>query len=268
MKEEKSSSKGKKKKKRKKNESEEEVEEQAVDSEEYSSKRGRKKKDRADREEKSSKSKHHQQQPEEEATEEQPTVEEVCEQFDLQDVEIEYDEDQAQNFVTFKLFSQYVRPILQKHNSKAQSTKLQLLTAAKWREFLEEYQNREAEAENSEEEEEEEEQPEPEPEYSAKSSRSRRGAEKKEEVEESSDDDKKKKKSGARSSKRGRKQKVPTLKIKIGKKKDQSSDEEKVINCILMFLFFRTLQRFSLFCFQIRTALKRNVTAMQNLRRC
>lgn len=108
-----------------------------------------------------------------------------------------------------------------------------MLTAAKWREFMEENPNlqdeedpiAEAEAEKSEEEEEEE----PELEYQPKPSRSRRGAEKQEEPEESEEDDgKKKKRPSGRASKKGRKQKVPTLKIKFGKKKDQSSDEEKV----------------------------------------
>lgn len=136
------------------------------------------------------------------------------------------------------MFTQFVKPILQKENTKAASSKLMMLIAAKWREFCEENPNlredpaeEEPEVEKSEEEEEEE----PELEYQPKPSRSRRGAEKQEDPEESDEDDvKKKKKSAARSGKRGRKQKVPTLKIKFGKKKDQSSDEEKVSCAKLM----------------------------------
>lgn len=169
-------------------------------------------------------------------------MEQVCEQLDLNDVDIEYTESQFQNLMNYKMFTQFVRPILQKENAKASSSKIMMLTAAKWREFCEENPNlreegeEEPAAEKSEKSEEEEEEDEPELEYQPKPSRSRRAAEKQEEPEDSDEDDAKKKKrsSTARSSKRGRKQKVvPTLKIKFGKKKDQSSDEEKV-NCIIL----------------------------------
>lgn len=134
------------------------------------------------------------------------------------------------------MFTQFVRPILQKENPKAASSKIMMLTAAKWREFCEENPNLQddveedpiAEKSDKSDEEEEEEEVEPELEYQPKPSRSRRAAEKEETPDESEEEDKKKKRSTARSSKRGRKQKVPTLKIKFGKKKDQSSDEEKV----------------------------------------
>lgn len=219
------------------------------------SKRGRKKKDR-DREERSSKSSRHQQQPEEEPTNETPSVEEVCEQLELNDVDIEFTENHYQNLVTYKMFTQFVRPTLQKENPKAQTSKIMMLTAAKWREFCEENPNlreeepeaeAEAEAEKSEEEEEEE----PELEYQPKPSRSRRQAEKQEEPEESDEDDGKRKKRGnVRAGKKGRKQKVPTLKIKFGKKKDQSSDEEKVklskvssrAVCLFLFSFRKAMQ--------------------------
>lgn len=150
----------------------------------------------------------------------------------MNDVDIEYTESHYQNLVTYKMFTQHVRPVLQKENPKAPSSKIMMLCAAKWREFTEENPNlndeEEDEAEKSEEEEEE-----PELEYQPKPSRSRRAAEKAQEEpeeEEEEDDSKKKKRGNARSNKRGKKPKVPTLKIKFGKKKDQSSDEEKV-NC-------------------------------------
>lgn len=167
---------------------------------------------------------------EDEPASEQPSVDEVCEQLQLNDVEIEFTDSHYQSLATYKSFTQFVKPILQKENAKAPSSKLMMLIAAKWREFSEEnpnLQDDEPEADKSEEEEEE-----VELEYQPKPSRSRRGAEKQEEPEESEEEDtKKKKKSAGRAStsgKRGRKQKVvPTLKIKFGKKKDQSSDEEK-----------------------------------------
>lgn len=162
----------------------------------------------------------------------------MCEQLQLNDVEIEFSDSHYQSLATYKSFTQFVKPILQKENAKAPTSKLMMLIAAKWREFCEEnpnLQEEEPEAEKSDEDEEEEE---VELEYQPKPSRSRRGAEKQEEPEESEEEDvKKKKKSAARAStsKRGRKQKVvPTLKIKFGKKKDQSSDEEKVRFHILM----------------------------------
>lgn len=167
--------------------------------------------------------------------------------------------------MTYKMFTQHVRPILQKENPKAPSSKIMMLTAAKWREFCEENPNlKEEEPEGEKSEEEEEEEEEPELEYQPKPSRSRRGAEKQEEPEESDEDDNKRKKRGTvRVSKKGRK-KVPTLKIKFGKKKDQSSDEEKVkfynimfSNCLTNFLFLRKV-----------TLPVKSVTAMQSLRKC
>lgn len=193
----------------------------------------------------------------------------MCEQLDLTDVEIEYSESHYQNLLTYKMFTQFVKPILQKENPKAATSKIMMLTAAKWREFSEENPNlheeeEEAVAEEDEKSEEEEEE-EPELEYQPKPSRSRRAAEKLEEPEESDDDDgKQKKKSIGRSSKRGRKQKVPTLKIKFGKKKDQSSDEEKVY-----FVTFKILNLADfIFGFRKATLEVKNATAMLSLKRC
>lgn len=185
----------------------------------------------------------------------------------MKDVTIEYTENNYQNLVTYKMFTQFVRPILTKENPKAPSSKLMMLIAAKWREFclenpnLRDDDNEEEQAEtaeksdNDDEEEEEEEVPE-EPEYQPKSSRSRpsRNAEKKQQQQEEEDDDdvdddddnsnskrSSKKRASARTttSKRGRKQKVPTLKIRIGKKKDASSDEEKVSTIVIFGAFLK-----------------------------
>lgn len=281
-------SKNRKKKKRRKNSSDDEEEQQADSAEEYSSsKKGRKKKER-DREERSSR---RQQATEEQpADAEAPSVEEVCEQLDLKDVDIEYSENHYQNLVTYKMFTQFVRPILTKENPKAPSSKLMMLIAAKWREFCLENPNlkddedqdeqtaEKSASENDEEEEEEEE--EPEPEYQPKASRSRpsRNAEKQqqqqEEEEEDDDDDddnsnskQKKKRSNVRTSKRGKKQKVPTLKIRFGKKKDASSDDEKVtLNKKIKLKIPKLTQLIP----PNRTAMPqaRNETVMPSLKRC
>lgn len=94
-----------------------------------------------------------------------PTIEEVCSTFDLTDVEIDYTEDDYQNLLTYKMFQQHVRPILQKENPKVPISKLMMLVAAKWRLFSESNPNLQQEQEAKEEE------PEEAPEYSSKSSR-------------------------------------------------------------------------------------------------
>lgn len=170
---------------------------------------------------------------EEPPSNETPSVEEVCEQLDLKDVSIEYDESHYQSLVTYKMFTQFVRPIIQKENPKTPSSKLMMLIAAKWRDFCEENPNlRDEEAEEEAEKSEEEEAPEEqEAEYQPKPSRSRasRNVEKQEEAEEEEyEEEKPKKRSNTRASKKGKKQKVPTLKIRFGKKKEASSEEEKV----------------------------------------
>lgn len=99
-----------------------------------------------------------------------PTIEEVCSTFELNDVDIEYTEAQFQNLLTYKMFQQYVRPILQKENPKVPIAKLMMLVAAKWRVFSE--LNPNLQAENQLEEEETPPSPRS-PEYHPKPSRSR-----------------------------------------------------------------------------------------------
>lgn len=101
-----------------------------------------------------------------------PTIEEVCSTFELTDVDIEYTESDYQNLVTYKMFQQHVRPILQKENPKVPMSKLMMLVAAKWREFCEENPNLQPE-ENREEEEEEQVVRSRSPQYIPKPSRSR-----------------------------------------------------------------------------------------------
>lgn len=75
-----------------------------------------------------------------------PTVEEICSSFDLTDVDIEYSDEDFQNLTTYKLFQQHVRPILQKGNPKVPMSKLMMLVASKWRDFVESNPNQADEA--------------------------------------------------------------------------------------------------------------------------
>lgn len=156
-----------------------------------------------------------------------PTIEEVCSTFDLTDVDIEYTEDDYANLVTYKLFQQHVRPILQKENPKVPMSKLMMLVAAKWRDFSETNPHLQ-----TEETKEEEETPPRTPEYTPKPSRSRgRQSDKNEEYDEEDEEDeepevKQKRKRGRGPSKKKKQGKVPTLKIKFGKRKQGSSDED------------------------------------------
>lgn len=119
----------------------------------------------------------------------------------MTDVDIEYSEDDFQNLQTYKLFQQHVRPILQKENPRVPMSKLMMLVAAKWREFVEQSPGLQSETQSRGDDDDEEPAS---PEYQAKPGRSRS------------------------SGKKARKPtKVPTLKIKFGKRKNVSSDEEQ-----------------------------------------
>lgn len=102
-----------------------------------------------------------------------PTIEEVCSTFELTDVDIEYTESDYQNLVTYKMFQQHVRPMLQKENPKVPMSKLMMLVAAKWREFCEENPNLQAEGDNRDDEDEEPAPRSRSPQYIPKPSRSR-----------------------------------------------------------------------------------------------
>lgn len=98
-----------------------------------------------------------------------PTIEEVCSTFDLTDVKIDYSESDFQNLISYKIFQQHVRPILQKENPKVPMSKLMMLVAAKWREFSELNPNLQSEDAPKD----EEDSPSRSPEYQPKPSRSR-----------------------------------------------------------------------------------------------
>lgn len=169
-----------------------------------------------------------------------PTIEEVCSTFDLTDVPIEYTDADYQSLTTYKMFQQHVRPILQKENPRVPMSKLMMLVAAKWREFSEINPHMQPEEEEEEEKEDEPEEAPASPEYQPKETKSRSSKksvkiaedayeeEEEEEVEEAKSRSKKRGRSGGNgSAKKGRKPKVPTLKIKFGKRRNASSEDDQ-----------------------------------------
>jgi len=241
----KDSGRGRKKKKKKRGDSDEEEEEPEEEvSTPQPSKRGRKSKGAAASETST---------PAREASpeNEMPSVTQVCEQFGLTDVDLEYTDADYTNITTMKLFQQTYRQRVQADNPKVPVAKIMMLLSAKWREFIaaaaentgdgdEVEEVEEEEAEQEEEQEEEEDLP-----LSNRGRRGRRGATKKkedddfdfEEEEEDSDDGNKRKSRGrpaaaatsAKKGGKGKKKEVPKLKIKLGgrKKKGSSDDDEE-----------------------------------------
>ncbi|XP_067644936.1 chromodomain-helicase-DNA-binding protein Mi-2 homolog isoform X3 [Eurosta solidaginis] len=215
--------KGRKKKKRRKNDSDEDSDFMQHDEEiDYGSttKRGRKRKEAAEKAATKEK---------ESTSSGMPSVEDVCSAFNVTDVEIDYSETDMQNLISYKLFTQHVRPILQKENPKIPAPKLMMLVAAKWREFCEVNPNLQSEQGRSTGGEEAEEP------RSSRSSRNEKPDDIYEEEEEEEDEEEEKeisrsrrKRGGRSGSKKGRRPgKVPTLKIKFGKRKRGSSDEDQ-----------------------------------------
>ncbi|XP_043469159.1 chromodomain-helicase-DNA-binding protein Mi-2 homolog isoform X2 [Leptopilina heterotoma] len=149
-----------------------------------------------------------------------PTIDEVCNTFDLTDVHIDYSDADFQNLTTYKLFQQHVRPHLIKENPKVPMSKLMMLVAAKWRDFSEMNPHTQPEVEVSSGNLEEE----------CKPTRSSRGAVAQEPDDDDEDEEDsefyKRKSRGSRARKGKKASKVPTLKIKLGKRKRASSDEE------------------------------------------
>ena len=60
---------------------------------------------------------------------------EICENFGLNDVELEYGEAEYTNLTNYKLFQQTFKQRIQSGNPKVPQPKLMMLVAAKWREF-------------------------------------------------------------------------------------------------------------------------------------
>ncbi|MAD24502.1 MAG: hypothetical protein CMO44_10070 [Verrucomicrobiales bacterium] len=248
---------GKAKKKKKKRKADSDLSEpegsgEDEDSNPKPSKRGRKSKGGAIEEAAPSK----EESPEAQAM---PTVLQVCEQWGLNDVDLEYSDADYSNLTTYKLFQQTFRPRIQAENPKVPMSKLMMLVAAKWREFTslgpaEEEEEKEEDAEEAEAEEEEQEQEEAAEEEDdddeeeiplaarGRKSRGRGSNRKSKKVEEDefeyddeddSDDGQKKRGRPGRgkpaAAKKGKGKAVPKLKIKLGgrKKRGEVSDSEE-----------------------------------------
>ncbi|CAG0880201.1 unnamed protein product [Cyprideis torosa] len=159
-----------------------------------------------------------------------PSAETVCATFGIKDVDLEYTDDDFQNLTNDQLFAAHIKPKLAKENPKVANSKLMMLVAAKYREFcslnpyLQEDGAVDEAAEDEEVQPEEEEVDEDEPRRSSRVKKGRgssRGGEG----------------SGASTPSgsgkgKGAAEKVPTLKIKLGKRsagkrrKGSSDDEE------------------------------------------
>ncbi|XP_015124718.1 chromodomain-helicase-DNA-binding protein Mi-2 homolog [Diachasma alloeum] len=141
-----------------------------------------------------------------------PTIEDVCSKFGLTDVLIEYTDSDFRNLMLYKLFQQHVRPALAEANLKVTMSRLMMLVAAKWRDFLVLNPYTQPDNQvcmlNAEEE--------------NRSARLNRGApveEVDDDEEEDEDSNRKRKSRGSRAKKGKKASKVSTLKIKLEKRK-------------------------------------------------
>ncbi len=55
----------------------------------------------------------------------------------INNIELNYTQEDFQNLVTYKLFNQHIRPILLEKNPKLVMYKMVSVIGAKWREFIE-----------------------------------------------------------------------------------------------------------------------------------
>lgn len=62
-------------------------------------------------------------------------MEELCEELQVEDVELTYSTDDFENWTVQKLFDQYVRPLILEKNSLASRETIQQILDAKWKEF-------------------------------------------------------------------------------------------------------------------------------------
>ena len=187
------------------------------------------------------------------ASDDKPSVAEVCDNFGLNDVDLEYTDADYQNLTTYKLFQSTYKQRIQGANPKVPQPKLMMLVAAKWREFQasnpdmqEESSTPATPAEPADDDDAEEDgDGAGRPRRGGRSSRGRKKVVEDDMYDFEEDDDdrpkKKKKADKGSSAKKGgkpepkssatKKGKVPTLKIKLGGKKGKrnsgSSDEEE-----------------------------------------
>ncbi|XP_054160501.1 chromodomain-helicase-DNA-binding protein Mi-2 homolog [Oppia nitens] len=127
----------------------------------------------------------------------QKSVEEICQEFDLEDVVYEYNDADYQNLTNYKLFSQHIRPLIAKTNPKIAMGKMVTLISAKWREFS---------ASNPQ---------------NSIGSAGGGGQQQPTEQQLLADDE-----STPKKGKKPKVKSVPSIKIKIGRKKHKTSDEE------------------------------------------
>ncbi|VDO01146.1 unnamed protein product [Rodentolepis nana] len=63
------------------------------------------------------------------------TLEQLCEEFRIEDVEITYSTDDFENWTVQKLFNQYVEPLIVEKNPDAPREHIVQILDAKWKEF-------------------------------------------------------------------------------------------------------------------------------------
>ncbi|PAA78378.1 hypothetical protein BOX15_Mlig006386g1, partial [Macrostomum lignano] len=63
------------------------------------------------------------------------SVEEICEELEIQDVELSYTSENFENWTIQKLFNQYVQPLLEERNPEASKENIRTVLDAKWKEF-------------------------------------------------------------------------------------------------------------------------------------
>ena len=64
------------------------------------------------------------------------TPEEVCIKHSVNNIDIDYTEENFRTWTSYKVYSDNVRPLVLKENPKVSMTRLIQLISAKWREFV------------------------------------------------------------------------------------------------------------------------------------
>ncbi len=60
----------------------------------------------------------------------------------MNDVELEYDDEDYETLTTYKIFTQHIRPLISKENPKIPQSRVVSIVAAKWREFVAQHPNK------------------------------------------------------------------------------------------------------------------------------
>ena len=64
------------------------------------------------------------------------TVDEICSAYKLKKIDLKYSDDDYKNFVTFKAYNAYLRPLIMGINPKIAMPRLVMMVSAYWRDFL------------------------------------------------------------------------------------------------------------------------------------